>query len=180
MTAPNVRLPEDQYWAARARGVASAGMLFMNCRDEILLLRTAHSGGWQLPGGGRDAGETPSECAVREVREEMGWVVQDDVKLVGVAWATGRAGDDTTTDAQFVFTTRLPYVEFPPVVLSDEHQGWTALTLDGWRKRLSPEGFFALEYLHDAVALHTVAYAENGTALLFFGRDADRSQAPTG
>jgi len=30
---------------------------------------------WDLPGGGREGGETPSECALREVEEEFGLTI---------------------------------------------------------------------------------------------------------
>lgn len=43
--------------------------------DEVLLLRRKNvhgEGTWSTPGGHLDPGETPEECAVREVREETG------------------------------------------------------------------------------------------------------------
>ncbi|HET9020629.1 MAG TPA: NUDIX domain-containing protein [Ornithinibacter sp.] len=56
--------------------------------DERLLLtqladRTGAGGRWNLPGGGLDPGETPTEGVVREVLEETGQVV-DEVRLVDV------------------------------------------------------------------------------------------------
>ena len=45
-------------------------------RPEILLVRERRDGGWTLPGGWADVGETPSEAARREVREESGFEVE--------------------------------------------------------------------------------------------------------
>lgn len=46
--------------------------------------------GWALPGGLVDPGETPSEAAVREVREETGVAVGDPVPLMSWEDARGR------------------------------------------------------------------------------------------
>jgi mutator protein MutT len=40
-------------------------------RGRVLLLRNER-GEWELPGGRLDAGETPKEAVVREIREETG------------------------------------------------------------------------------------------------------------
>jgi ADP-ribose pyrophosphatase YjhB (NUDIX family) len=44
--------------------------------DEILLVKEPEDGGWSVPGGWADVGETASESAVREVREESGYGVR--------------------------------------------------------------------------------------------------------
>ena len=42
---------------------------------QILLVREREDGGWTMPGGWADVGETPSEMVVREVKEESGFDV---------------------------------------------------------------------------------------------------------
>ena len=43
---------------------------------EILLIKELDDSGWSVPGGWADVGETASESAVREVREESGYLVR--------------------------------------------------------------------------------------------------------
>jgi ADP-ribose pyrophosphatase YjhB (NUDIX family) len=54
--------------------------------DRILLVREISDGGWTLPGGWADVGDSPSSAAVREVKEESGY----DVKAVKVVAAIDR------------------------------------------------------------------------------------------
>lgn len=51
--------------------------------EELLLVREKLDGGWTLPGGWADVGDSPSEAAVREVFEESGYQVRA-VKLLAV------------------------------------------------------------------------------------------------
>jgi mutator protein MutT len=55
-------------------------------RDEILILKRAageFNDAWYLPGGALDAGETPEECAVRELFEESGLEPGGPLALIG-------------------------------------------------------------------------------------------------
>ena len=40
--------------------------------NRVLLVKRSDNGRWALPGGCQDLGETPAQCAVREVKEETG------------------------------------------------------------------------------------------------------------
>ncbi|WP_085994191.1 NUDIX hydrolase [Oceanobacillus senegalensis] len=51
--------------------------------NKILMVRENTDGNWSLPGGWGDIGETPSEVAVKEVKEESGFDVKA-IKLIGV------------------------------------------------------------------------------------------------
>ena len=44
--------------------------------EELLLVREARTGGWTLPGGWADVGDTPAGVAERETREESGYAVK--------------------------------------------------------------------------------------------------------
>ena len=51
--------------------------------EKILLVQEAHDGGWTLPGGWADVGETPRTAVEREVFEEAGLEVEVN-RLIGV------------------------------------------------------------------------------------------------
>ncbi|MGC4115423.1 MAG: NUDIX hydrolase [Myxococcales bacterium] len=52
-------------------------------QGRILLVRELRDGGWTLPGGFADVGDTPSQAVEREVREESGYEVKA-VKLLAL------------------------------------------------------------------------------------------------
>jgi len=77
----------------RMIGVAG-GAAFLLCRRAAKLRR--HAGQWALPGGRLDAGETPLQAALREVREELGLSLEAENVL---GWL-----DDYPTRSGFVIT----------------------------------------------------------------------------
>ena len=56
--------------------VPACGVLAADEHGRVLLQRRRDTGQWALPMGQMELGETPSECAVRETREETGVLVQ--------------------------------------------------------------------------------------------------------
>jgi len=54
-----------------------------NDKDEILLVQERADGGWAIPGGWADVGFSPSEVAVKEVKEETGLDIEP-VRLLAV------------------------------------------------------------------------------------------------
>src|SRR5699024_1021862 len=62
--------------------VPSVTVVVRNGVGNILLIRKADNHLWALPGGGHDIGESITETAVREVREETG-VTAEILRLVG-------------------------------------------------------------------------------------------------
>ena len=58
--------------------------VLLTCGDSLLVMRRddiptiAWPGHWDLPGGGAEPGETPADCALREVFEETGLALSPD------------------------------------------------------------------------------------------------------
>jgi 8-oxo-dGTP pyrophosphatase MutT (NUDIX family) len=52
--------------------VPSVNVVVANDTDEILLIRRSDNDNWALPGGAIDLGESVTQAAVRETREETG------------------------------------------------------------------------------------------------------------
>ena len=56
--------------------VPACGVLASDGDGRLLVQRRRDTGQWALPMGKMELGETPSQCAVRETREETGILVK--------------------------------------------------------------------------------------------------------
>lgn len=72
---------------------------------------------WDFPGGGREPGETPTKCVLRETREELG-LVMDPADLL---WARGFG---TGLGRGWLFLARLQRPQLGKIRFGDEGQGW--------------------------------------------------------
>jgi ADP-ribose pyrophosphatase YjhB (NUDIX family) len=69
-----------------ARPLIAAGVLFLDEEDRVLLVNPSYKPGWEIPGGYVEAGESPLEASIREVKEELGIAPSIGSPLV-VDWA---------------------------------------------------------------------------------------------
>lgn len=81
------------------------------------------AGHWDLPGGGREVGEAPLACALRECHEELGL----DVPVASVCW--GRKFTEGS-DAKWFYVAQLPETAAADVVFGDEGQCWRMMEED--------------------------------------------------
>ncbi|MBO0808580.1 MAG: NUDIX domain-containing protein [Actinobacteria bacterium] len=70
-----------EYWNDPAAPVPNSlvpacGVVAVDDQQRLLLQRRRDTGQWALPMGKMELGETPSECAIRETREETGVLVE--------------------------------------------------------------------------------------------------------
>lgn len=91
-------------------------------------------GAWDLPGGGREPGETPLGCALRETREELSLIVPPEA----ITW--GRRYQNSINESVWFFAARLPLACGADIALGDEGQSWAYMS--------------AAEFLGHANAVH--------------------------
>ena len=108
---------ERQAWLAGLdRRFSSAAVLIENEQGELLIVKASYKDHWSLPGGIVDAGESPLEAAVREVKEEVD--IQVDPKDLNLAMVASRHSDEFLTH-QFVFFTKLENDAFSEIKLQE-------------------------------------------------------------
>ncbi|CUI01607.1 NUDIX hydrolase [Leisingera aquaemixtae] len=84
-----------------------------------------YPGHWDLPGGGREAGETPIACALRETREEVGLVLPPELLIWSRVYQRphGRV---------WFFAAHLPAAAAGDVRFGDEGQGWALMAPEAY------------------------------------------------
>lgn len=94
--------------------------------DRLLVLRRDHTRGisWpgylDLPGGGREGGESPLECALRETQEEVGLDVPPDL----ICWNRCRTGSIGTS---WFFAAHLDAGAEAQITFGGEGSGWSLM-----------------------------------------------------
>ena len=79
-----------------------------------------YPGHWYLPGGGREAGESPAACALRETVEEVGLVLEP----AALVWARPYQRPHGRV---WFFAAHLPASAVELIRFGDEGQGWALM-----------------------------------------------------
>ncbi len=101
------------------------------CGGQILTyLRDDHDGlpwrnSWDLPGGGREGGETPEECLLREVQEEFGLILPADRLIWRRVWPSMT---DPARPSVF-FAGHVTQDEVAAIRFGDEGQCWQMMVV---------------------------------------------------
>ncbi len=99
---------------------------------------------WDLPGGGREAGEAPLDTALRETREELGL----DVPPGAVCWQR-RLPHANGPGHTWFFAAEWPRLDLSAVHLGDEGQRWALMPVT--RFLAHPRG---IAHLQDRLRLY--------------------------
>lgn len=105
--------------------------LALLCDDQILVYQRDDKpdipwpGLWDLPGGGREDGETPARCALRELEEEFGLVL-DETRLT---WGRCYPPRQPGYLPSWLFAGQLDGAEIATIRFGDEGQHWRLMTL---------------------------------------------------
>ncbi len=106
--------PLKEFYASLPTKRMAAGALFVNARDEILIVKPRYRPDWLIPGGITEAGESPRQGCARETLEEIGldlaighalcvaYVPRDGPKAESLQWIFDGG---TLTDAQIASIT---------------------------------------------------------------------------
>ncbi|HET8884063.1 MAG TPA: NUDIX hydrolase [Candidatus Saccharimonadales bacterium] len=96
---------ENQHWLHTLHARPSSAVIILEDEQErALIVKANYKSHWTFPGGVIDAGETPKQAAVREIKEEVGLTIGIDSVQFGWMVARHSAAVDTY---QFIFKARL-------------------------------------------------------------------------
>jgi 8-oxo-dGTP diphosphatase len=123
----------------------SAGTLFLNDQDQVLLVKPSYKARWGLPGGIVEAGESPRQACHREVQEELG-LRKSCERLVSVAYVdpNGEQADSLKfffwggeLSAAEITQIRLPEEELSDYLFVDPVEApiWLTNWLGNWVQR---------------------------------------------
>src|SRR5271170_4884120 len=103
----------------------AAGILFVTPDKHALFLKRTgkgdHNGTWCTPGGGMEGDERPIDAAIRETREETGWIRPEDLG--------GKPEQVDKQDNGYVMFRQKIGSPFIPT-LDEEHSAWAWAPLD--------------------------------------------------
>jgi 8-oxo-dGTP pyrophosphatase MutT (NUDIX family) len=85
------------YWRFSRGLTLGVRALVLDAEGRVFLIKHTYTGGWQLPGGGVEAGETLLEALARELCEEGNIEMTGPPQLHGVFFPLDALPHDTTS-----------------------------------------------------------------------------------
>ncbi|MEU6326001.1 NUDIX hydrolase [Streptomyces sp. NPDC047049] len=86
-------MSDNEHEAKMARPRMASGALFFDEQGRVMMLEPTYKDYREIPGGYVEAGESPLQACVREVREELG-IAPEIGRLLAVDWAPSPSEGD--------------------------------------------------------------------------------------
>ncbi|MFI9787375.1 NUDIX domain-containing protein [Kitasatospora sp. NPDC051984] len=159
-------LPPEEFIAALPRATAYASLYITDQHGQPVLLNSSvykpdKGQIWQFPGGQMDAGESPTEAAIRETRQETGLTLTCG-RLLAVhflppeqTWPANKFG--LIFDGGPLSPEQLASIQLDPA----EHSAWDARTVEQWGDVLNPRSLDRLQQVAKAAKTGSTAYIEH-------------------
>ncbi|TCO19075.1 ADP-ribose pyrophosphatase YjhB (NUDIX family) [Kribbella steppae] len=155
-------MPDDVHFTAKqpTKRVA-ADCLFTDESGRLLVLEPPYKPTWDIPGGVVERDESPRLAAQREVREEIGLIVEPGV-LLAVDWLS-RSGDFTEIVALLFDGGVLAPADIDRIVIEPtEVSSFRFVTPDEAERLLDADQFARVTAGLEARRSAATAYLENG------------------
>jgi 8-oxo-dGTP diphosphatase len=85
----------------------------------------AYANMWDFPGGRRERNETPLECLIREVREELSIQVKPD----NVLYERRYESKENSSSSSYFFVINITKDDIDNIQFGNEGQGWKLVTV---------------------------------------------------
>jgi phosphoribosylglycinamide formyltransferase 1 len=138
-----------------------AGLLVRDAEGRVMLVEPTYKDAWEIPGGVIDEDESPRECVIREVREELGLEVEPG-RLLVVDYQ--HPEPDRTESVMFVFDGGVIGEEATSRVVLQEQElrSWRFIDVETLKSTASSRLGRRLLHVLKAVADGQTLYLENG------------------
>lgn len=140
-------------------------MLVRDGAGHVLLVEPTYKPIWEIPGGAVDADESPRECVIREVREELN-IDAEPGRLLVVDYQ--HPEPDRTESMMFVFDGGMVGSEWTNriVLASDELHSWRLVAPADLARLASGRLCRRLANALEAVVAGQTRYLENGRGVM--------------
>ncbi len=109
---------------------AGVKIALLNDQNIIVTLRDnkpniPFAGMWDLPGGGREGTESAIECAMREIQEELG-ILLDQKQII---WQREYPALHDESQQAYFMVAKITQAQIDAITFGDEGQGWKLMTI---------------------------------------------------